>query len=405
MLKNIKKIGIGLLIAQFFGIINQLLIGRLFNPEYLGVYNLAIQISAISSLLLFFRREYFIVEIKNKIQAFYYINYSLLIGLKRLIPIFLLVCLINYNIKFLETEILFFGLSFGVLLCYSTSLQQVFNMKQAFIKSGLTEAIQKFSFSLLLLLFSFLSKYNTYVNFISLSFVIAVSIRIIYSLYFLGELRIPKYRNRIKYYSNFKHITTKGIILSKNNGIAVLTGVIPTLFIAKYYSTEDLGNFVMAVTLLSLPTSLIGNAVSQVLFEHLSAYKEKFHFEEIKKILAILSFTSFAFLILYFFGEELIIDITLGEKWRDSLSYIYILIPSFMLSYISKPFDRSCYYLGKPNWPIISAVIKLSLILISIIICIFFNYDFMFYVKLYCLATSAYYLIDFLYNYNLIIQS
>tara|TARA_R110002051_G_scaffold223996_1_gene287175 strand:- start:6602 stop:7819 length:1218 start_codon:yes stop_codon:yes gene_type:complete len=404
MLKQVKSLGAGLLIAQSFSIINQLIIGRFFMPESLGLYSLAIQLSAVVSLILFFRREYFIVEIKSKIQAFYYINYSLLKGVKRLIPLFLLALLINFYGKFFTIEVMIFSLLFGVLISYSISLQQIFNMKRAFFKSGMSEAVQKISFFVCLLVFSLMTFKSSIINFISLSFFIAVLIRIIYSLYFLKELKIPKYKNRKKYYSTFDEQTKKGFILSKNNGIAAITGLAPTLFIVNQFSSEDLGYFTMAITLLSLPTSLIGNSISQVLYEHLSSFKENRNLKEIKRLSFILVSTSLTFLFLYILGEKIIIGIALGEKWRSSLEIIYILIPSFMVSYISKPFERSCYLLGKQNWHVISAILKLILVMLAIFISFLTNSNFLFYVTAFSIATIIHYLIDFTYNYYLILK-
>lgn len=84
---------------------------------------------------------------------------------------------------------------------------------------------------------------------------------------------------------------------------------------------------------------------------------------------------------------------------------IYILIPSFMISYISKPFEKSCYLFEKKKWHIFSSIMKLSFISIAVVLSYLFKADFSVYVLFYCIATCAHYFIDFCYNYHLISRS
>lgn len=406
MIKQIKSLGLGLLIAQSFSVLNQFVIARLYSPETLGEYTLTIQIAVVVSILFFFRREYFIVEIKRKALALHYINNSFISGIKRVAFAFFFVFLVNLIVNYFTYDVLIFSIFFGITITYSVSLQQIFNMKTAFFTSGLTEAVQKSTYFIALIFFSFFASNLKSINFISLSFLLAVLVRIIYSISRLDAFQIPRVlKRKKKHYFDFQEQTSKGIVLSKNNAIAALTGILPTLFIIEFFSAENLGYFTMAITLLSLPTSLIGNSVSQVLYEHLSTHINNRNLKEINRVLVLLVITSLFFLILYFFGELLVIDIALGEKWRSSLKMIYILIPSFMISYVSKPFERSCYLFGKPKWHIISAFLKLLFISFAIVLSYISNADFYYYVKSYCIAISIHYCIDFTYNYYLIVKN
>lgn len=406
MIKQIKNLGIGLFIAQLFSVLNQLIIARFYSPEILGEYSLAIQLSVVVSLIFFFRREYFIVEIKRKILALYYINHSFFEGIKRLVIPFILVLILNYFFDYFSFQILIFSLLFGILISYSVSLQQIFNMRIDFFTSGITEAIQKTSYFISLIFFSIFAEDISTLNFISISFLFALIVRIVYSLLKLESFKIPKIFNKIQNkLLRFDEQTSKGMVLSKNNAIAAITGLLPTLFIIEFYSLKDLGYFTMAITLLSLPTSLIGNSVSQVMYEHLSTYKTNRNLKDINLVLKLLILSSLAFLILYFFGEFLVIDIALGPNWQNSLDIIYILIPSFMISYISKPFEKSCYLFEKKKWHIFSSIMKLSFISIAVALSYLFKADFSIYVLFYCIATCAHYFIDFCYNYHLISRS
>ncbi len=401
MIRNIKNLGIGLLIAQLVSIIIQLVIARNYSPKNLGEYSLTMQIGTIFSIIFFLRREYFIVEIKHKILALFYINQSVITGLKRLLPSLILAIIINLFFKKVTIDILLFSISFGILLSYNISLQQILNMQNRFLKSGISEVINKVIYLLALLICANFSRFNF--NYISLSFLIALVGRMIYSLY---EQKHFPFKKRIKKNSElFKQqlngLTLKGKTLSKNNAIASISGLLPMLYVMNIYSSEDLGYFTMSETLLSLPITIIGNSISQVLYKYISDNVNLVNTKEINKILLLLILSSLCFLVLYPFGSFLIITI-LGNKWENCINVLYILIPNYIISYISKPFERNCYIFGKPNWHIISAVIKLSFILIAIFISIILQLSFMYYLSIFSLLTGLHYLIDFTYNYKLI---
>jgi O-antigen/teichoic acid export membrane protein len=401
LIKNIKKIGVGLLIAQIVSIFIQLVIGRFYSPKELGEYSLAMQIGTIFSIIFFLRREYFIVEIRFKALALTYINSSFLNGLKRLFPVFFLVVFINFVYKKVEIDIFFFSFIFGVLLSYNISLQQILNMQNKFFKSGMSEVIHKLVYFFSLILLSQFTIFNF--NGICLSFFIALLGRMIYLLYEQNHL---PFSNKIRvapsiFINQFNNITSKGLTLSKNNAIAAISGLIPMLFVMNKYDTADLGFFTMAETLLSLPITIVGNSISQVLYKYICDNVKLINKTEINKILFILIISSLGFLILYPFGKYIIVFI-LGDKWGKSIFLIYILVPNYMINYISKPFERNCYILGKPNWHVISALIKLLLVIISIIISMIFNLLFLDYILIFSLLTSLHYLIDFIYNYKLI---
>lgn len=401
MIKNIKNFGVGLLVAQIISIFIQLVIARYYSPKNLGEYSLTMQIGTIFSIIFFLRREYFIVEIKHKILAIFYINQSVIAGLKRLLPSLVLAIIINYFFKKITIDILVFAFLFGILLSYNISFQQILNMQNKFLKSGISEVINKIIYLFSLLIFSNLSNYN--LNLISLSFLLALVGRMLYSLY---EQKHYPFKNYIKknseiFKEKFVILTSKGKTLSKNNAIGAISGLLPMLFVMNNYNSEDLGYFTMAETLLSLPITIIGNSISQVLYKYISENFNLINKKEINKILLILLISSLSFFILYPFGNFLIIAI-LGSKWENCIIVIYILIPNYVISYISKPFERNCYILGRPNWHVTSALIKLSLIILAIVISTIFHFSFLYYLSLFSLLTGVHYIIDFVYNYKLI---
>ncbi len=399
MIKSIKNIGVGLFFAQVLSIVIQLLIAKYYSPESLGEFSFTLQISAIFSIIFFLRREYFVVEINHRNFALAYINLSVLKGLIRLLPVIVFALLINVAFDKVTYGTILFGIAFGMLLSYNISLQQILNMQGRFFKSGLTEVIFKIIYLLALLFFIKIVKIN--INYISLSFLIALIGRMIYSLKLNNHYPFKRLFNNITLYKKFDSITFKGVILSKNNAISAVSGLAPMLYIMYTFQVADLGYFTMAETLLSLPITIIGNSISQVIYKYLSDNSQNIVKKDIYKILFILMSTSLCFLIVYPFGEVVILAV-LGVKWSSSISVLFILIPNYMISYISKPFERNCYILGKPNWHIISALIKLFLILFSIVCSFYFHFSFYKYLIFFSIFTSLHYIIDFVFNFKLI---
>lgn len=403
MLNQIKNLGIGLFLAQIISVVNQILIGRLYKPDDLGSYQLAIQVSALFALIYFLRREYFIVEIKNKISAYYLLITT--INKRKYILLFSSVLAIIYSITFdsdIDFQIVLFAILIGVLLSYNVAFQQILEMKGEFLKSGFTETIQKISFLILLILLHFSNE--KFLNPILVSFSLALLIRNFFSRYQLKliflKTNINRFGNHV--YQKYSKQIEKGKTLSKNNFIGIVSGLGPSLYISSTYGLEKLGLFSMSITLLSLPSTIISNSVSNVLYQNLST-----SYGLTKKtrnsIILTLLILSLLFLLLYPFGKPLIIDILLGEKWTESIDVIFLLIPAMMSSFISKPFERTCYLFEKKKWHIISILIKSLLVVFSITLSFFLNYDFLQFIKLYSAFLMIHYCTDLAYNFRLLV--
>jgi len=110
------------------------------------------------------------------------------------------------------------------------------------------------------------------------------------------------------------------------------------ILISTIFSITTLGFYSIVQRMLAMPSSLIGSSISQVYFRTAKEEKEKHNkatdtFNSTLKKLIILSVF---FIMLYFIVEDLFAFV-FGEEWRIAGNYAKILIPFYMINFISSP--------------------------------------------------------------------
>lgn len=401
MLKSVTALSASLIIAQVISILNQLIIGRYYSPDLLGAYSIAIQIGSFFSIFLFLRSEYFVVEIEKSKVAKYFMNYTFVTRLPYGLLAVVGVLAANLIYPFSTYDSIVFAVAFGVLTSYNTGLQQILFKQRRYFQSGLTEVVQKSFYGALLIAF-YLLEFNL-INEIMLAFFIAIGLRYAYTHFKLKsglKVVLAKKEGLLK---NSWGLLEKGKTLSKNNVVSALATLIPTVYITKEFSLADLGLFSMAVTILSMPTTLVGNAVSNVLYERLSSKDS--HSIGRKQILGLLFFlvlSSAAFLLILPFGRP-IVGYLFDQTWADSVRFAQYLLPAMMISYISKPFERMCYIYNRASWHFTTIKIRLVLALLAIVIFHFSPLNTVIeYIILHSIGQLVHYMIDLSYNLRIL---
>jgi O-antigen/teichoic acid export membrane protein len=118
-------------------------------------------------------------------------------------------------------------------------------------------------------------------------------------------------------------------------------GLLPFLFINKFYSTEIVGYLDLSRMLLSIPLIFISATIAQVLFQQIT--EKKHNSLSIKKDLfniayLLLGIIIIEFLVLFLFGDDLF-SLIFGEAYTISSTFSKILIFSFSLNFISSTFS------------------------------------------------------------------
>jgi len=110
-----------------------------------------------------------------------------------------------------------------------------------------------------------------------------------------------------------------------------------TILLSKVFSIAILGFYSLIYRILTLPSALVGNSISQVYFQESTIQKKKFGNNKnifkvtIKKLTLI---SVLVYLPMYFYIEELVIFV-FGGKWHISGEIAKILIPLMFIRFIS----------------------------------------------------------------------
>jgi teichuronic acid exporter len=134
------------------------------------------------------------------------------------------------------------------------------------------------------------------------------------------------------------------------------TAIIPSIYIARAYGTEQLGQFALASASIYLPTGLIGNAIGQVYYQRAAqkwATGESFVdlWRTTSRRLVMIGLPVYAVAAVV---SIWLYPLVFGEVWVDAGKYASILSISAFFSFLSTPLDRGCLvvdaWLYIPAW-------------------------------------------------------
>lgn len=128
-------------------------------------------------------------------------------------------------------------------------------------------------------------------------------------------------------------------------GLANAVGLqLPPLIFARYFSVETVGNYSLALRVLGLPASLVGQAVAQVFYP--MAAKEaddadlRDTVERVASGLLLISFLIFGFILVQ--GPFLFSQV-FGSQWTEAGLYARIMAPWLLFSFVSSPLSTFAY--------------------------------------------------------------
>jgi O-antigen/teichoic acid export membrane protein len=121
--------------------------------------------------------------------------------------------------------------------------------------------------------------------------------------------------------------------------INALSQSVPLLLLAHYYGAGAAGHYGLATSILIIPSTLIGNAIAQVIYPELS----KRHHEglsvtpTIRRAMVIMVATgTLPFLIIATAGPTIFATV-FGSEWRDAGLYAQLLVPFFFMQFMNRP--------------------------------------------------------------------
>lgn len=351
LFKDMLKISGGATIAQILGILSLPILSRIYSPEEFGIYAIFFALSNILLILSTWRYELAIILPKKDEDS---INIMILI-----------LVILSFMFSLFVIVILYFGDTFTILLRVPELNKYIWAIPIHIFISGIYQSFKNLNSRNKN--FSNIAKSNiinsgsTYVLQISLGVtflretglifgsIIGLLIATIYFLikslrYFHKDfIKIKGIKKVFLDYKNFPIFTIWGSLLS---GVGLQ---LPVFLLSSFFGPIYSGFYSLANRAISLPTRIIGEAISEVSYKHTSdIIKDNKNLPKyIEKSTAAIFQVSFVpFIIVLFLGRQ-IFTLILGANWEIAGFYVQILSPLIFLRLFSSPIN--IFYQKKRN--------------------------------------------------------
>lgn len=347
MIKSLKTLIKGSLIANLITIIISPLITRLYSPHEFGVYTLFITIITLFGPILNMKYDMAIVNSKEKKEEFNLITIAFLIGLFTSVTIS-----IFYSIYvWLVTDIKYYiCLTICLFLLIITSINNVLvsinNKQQEYKLMSNVTIIKSLSNSFFSSIFGFL-KFSFY------GLITAQIISLINGTYKQSEfirkkfsdfsfVSIREIKENFQKNINFMFFTASAAFLTTS----IYSSII--LFITYEYDAKELGFYSLGYRILGLPFSIISLNVAKVFYERAVKNKKEFR-KTFKETLKVLLFVITPIILAIAIAAPLSFGYIFGSEWRKAGIFILILSPMFFTKLISESLNTTYIVMNKQN--------------------------------------------------------
>ena len=341
--RNILKLFSATLISQVTAILSSFVLAYFFLPGDLGEFSVVISLSAILSIFFTLRSEYPIVLNTGKS------NFSTFYSIFITFGVFILTLIVA--IPFFIINDLVFGISFDfflitIFIALNISLVKVFQSylisKTRFGSISISKVLQVLS-----ILISQLTLFKLNVDrSLVLGFLLGLSINVFYLFFiFIKTTHFYNFKRLFSclglYILKFKKIIGIGSISDLINSTA--SNMLPSLILLSF-SKEAAGYYFFANRVLSMPLQLISSSSASVYFQRASEYFKKKEFINLKKLTIKLEvwngLVMLSIIVIISLFLDSILHIFFADKWDPSLTYIYILLPFFLVRSLFSPISN-----------------------------------------------------------------
>lgn len=339
---NVLRLMTGTSIAQAIPIAVSPILTRLYSPEDFGIYALFLAIMAVVSSIASGRYELAIVLPSDDEDAFNIAALCLLIAAG--VSIFLLLAVLAFGYKIalaLETPSLYLWLYVLPLVIFVSALWNVLNYLntrfQNYTDIAVSQVYRSVTLAVSQILIGWLKSGVAGLIFGQLLSSSAANGRLLKKLPAANELR------QTVNWKDIKKVAIRYINFPKYTSWAALTNTVSgsatQILLSILYSVKTLGFYTLTHRALSMPASLIGSAVAQVLLQQASDEKKRAGdvLSIFLKTLAILICVSVpVFAILYLIVEPVFVFV-FGQEWAIAGTFAKILIPLFAVQFVVSP--------------------------------------------------------------------
>jgi len=157
------------------------------------------------------------------------------------------------------------------------------------------------------------------------------------------------------------------------------------ILIGKFFSISTLGQFSLAWRITQVPSSLIGNSISQVFFQKVSSSKNSDLQKIAKNFILKASFIATPlFLVIYLFAEP-IFTFVFGKEWQKAGAVASILAPWLFLNFLTSPLSTIFIKLEKQQ---VLLIFGLFYAFVPVLILYYYHFSFLEAIELITFAMS-----------------
>lgn len=404
--KNIFTLTIGTTIAQILPFVFYPLLGRIYNPEEFGFFYVVISVIPILTILSTGMLEHAILIAETEVES----NTIIKLILIRSAILLTLFAIIGYTI-FLFTDILdnykvyTNWIIVAVLIALFTVIYNVFNEWCIRLKLFKNLALNKIYNSSLISISKVFSKYFTFFNngliigeLIGkfLTTLICVFSILKFNKKILLSTNINEYKAVYIKHRNFPRFMLPDQLIN------TIGGSIHVYIIGIYFSASELGYLSMALSLLTVPVTVISAAIKDVFRQkaneiYLATGSCRELYVKLFKpifILGLFLFVSLYFIVPYAF------PLFLGDKWVMAGRYAQYLIPLFFLNFVSMSLGGVLIIANQIRVSLYWQIYNVATTIISLIVGALYFKDIILTLILLMLAKSSSYLIYIILSYN-----
>lgn len=331
----------GTTIAQAIPIAISPILTRIYTPEDFGVFALYMSIASILSVVATGQYESAIMLPKKNEDAINIVLLSIIISF--FVSFITLVIVFIFNVQItnlLGNAKISNWLYFIPITVLLTGMYQSFNYwsnrAKEYKRLSINSVIQSSTISGANLSMGF-------GGFGSSGLILGNFLGQVISTFFLGKIFLLKERIKLRTIKKLKMfaLAKKYIDFLKFSTFSSLLNSLSfnlfSILLAKIFSVNILGFYSLIYRILTLPSTLIGNSISQVYFQESIRQKniygnnKNIFLATLKKLFII---SSLIYIPMYFYIEELV-TFVFGEKWKISGEIARILLPLMFIRFIS----------------------------------------------------------------------
>ncbi|TDM15259.1 oligosaccharide flippase family protein [Macrococcoides canis] len=399
MLKSLKVLVKGSILANMITILISPIITRIYSPENFGLYTLFITIITLFGPIINLKYEMAIVKSKSLKEEYNLIVISLFIGL---FLSFILSITYGYYIYLNSNLNFYFVFAICFMLLFFTSINNTFmsinnKYKEYNIISQVTilRAISNSFFTLILGFFQY-TKLGLVISQLT-SLLTGISRQ---SKTFFKNIKGLNLVSRGNILSNFKGNLNFLFFTSSSALLATSIYSSIIIFISYEYSNYELGFYSLGFRILGLPFTIVSVNVAKVFYEKSINLNSDFH-SLFKNTLFMMLKIIMPLIIFIAIFSPFIFGIVFGNEWKVSGYYVLILAPLFCFKLIYDSLNTTFIVVNKQS---IEFFLQLLLVVLSLILYFLvsiFELNIYIFLVLISLMYTLFYIFNLLYMYKL----